>query len=153
MFSNVPANVRDLDLHGNGGDVLDERRQATPLEELRPSCLPDGSWRPTIQFPKCTTKSALLRLPLALARRRAPCQRRAVGCRGRRGRAGRGGRGEGAAGGRVGAVEKDLDMEEINWMMGPGRYILIGPNVHPYCFNPIWMYLSPKGTSILKVIG
>ena len=52
MFSNVPANVRDLDLHGNGGDVLDERRQATPLEELRPSCLPDGPWRPTIQFPK-----------------------------------------------------------------------------------------------------
>ena len=77
-------------------------------------------------------KSALLRLPLALARRRAPCQRRAVGCRGRRGRAGRGGRGEGAAGGRVGAVEKDLDMEEINWMMGPGRYTVIGAKVHPY---------------------
>ena len=77
-------------------------------------------------------KSALLRLPLALARRRAPCQRRAVGCRGRRGRAGRGGRGEGAAGGRVGAVEKDLDMEEINWMMGSGMYIVIGANVRPY---------------------
>ena len=29
-------------------------------------------------------------------------------------------------------VEKDLDMEEINWMMGPGRYIGIGAKVHPY---------------------
>ena len=58
-------------------------------------------------------KSASLRLPLALARRRAPCQRRAVGCRGRHGHAGRAGRGEGAAGARVGVVEKDLDMEEI----------------------------------------
>ena len=77
-------------------------------------------------------KSALLRLPLALARRRAPCQRRAVGCRGRRGRVQRGGRGEGAAGGRVGAVEKDLDMEEINWMMGSGMYIHIGANVRAY---------------------
>ena len=47
-------------------------------------------------------------------------------------RAGRGGRGEGAAGGRVGVVEKDLDMEEINWMMGSGMYIVIGANVRPY---------------------
>ena len=77
-------------------------------------------------------KSVLSTLPLALARRRAPCQRRAVGCRGRRGRVQRGGRGEGAAGGRVGAVEKDLDMEEINWMMGSGMYIHIGANVCPY---------------------
>ena len=28
--------------------------------------------------------------------------------------------------------EKDLELEEINWMMGPGRYIHIGANVHPY---------------------
>ena len=77
-------------------------------------------------------KSVLPTLPLALARRRAPCQRRAVGYRGRGGRAGRGDRGEGAAGGRVGAVEKDLDMEEINWMMGSGMYIHIGANAHPY---------------------
>ena len=77
-------------------------------------------------------KSVLPTLPLALARRRAPCQRRAVGHRGRRGRVQRGGRGEGAAGGRVGVVEKDLDMEEINWMMGSGMYIVIGANVRPY---------------------
>ena len=77
-------------------------------------------------------KSALLRLPLALARRRAPCQRRAVGCRGRRGRVQRGGRGEGAAGGRVGAVEEDLEMEEINWMMRIPWYIVIGALVCAY---------------------
>ena len=32
----------------------------------------------------------------------------------------------------MGAVEKDLDMEEINWMMGSGMYIVIGANVRPY---------------------
>ena len=32
----------------------------------------------------------------------------------------------------MGAVEKDLDMEEINWMMGSGMYIGIGAKVHPY---------------------
>ena len=77
-------------------------------------------------------KSVLSTLPLALARRRAPCQRRAVGCRGRRGCAQRGGRGEGAAGGRVGVEEKDLELEEINWMMGSGMYIRIGANVRAY---------------------
>ena len=29
-------------------------------------------------------------------------------------------------------MEKDLDMEEINWMMGSGMYIVIGANVRPY---------------------
>ena len=29
-------------------------------------------------------------------------------------------------------VEKDLDMEEINWMMGSGMYIHIGANVRAY---------------------
>ena len=77
-------------------------------------------------------KSVLPTLPLALARRRAPCQRRAVGCRGRRGRVQRGGRGEGAAGGRVGAVEEDLEMEEINWMMRIPWYIVIGALVGAY---------------------
>ena len=77
-------------------------------------------------------KSVLPTLPLALARRRAPCQRRAVGCRGRRGRVQRGGRGEGAAGGRVGAVEEDLEMEEINWMMRTPWYIVIGALVGAY---------------------
>ena len=62
-------------------------------------------------------KSVLSTLPLALARRRAPCQRRALGPRGRNARVGRGGRGEGAAGGRVGAEEKDLELEETNWVM------------------------------------
>ena len=32
----------------------------------------------------------------------------------------------------MGVVEKDLDMEEINWMMGSGMYIVIGAKVHPY---------------------
>ena len=32
----------------------------------------------------------------------------------------------------MGAVEKDLDMEEINWMMGSGMYIHIGANVRAY---------------------
>ena len=31
-----------------------------------------------------------------------------------------------------GRVEKDLDMEEINWMMGSGMYIHIGANVRAY---------------------
>ena len=37
-----------------------------------------------------------------------------------------------AAGGRVGAEEKDLELEEINWMMGSGMYIRIGANVRAY---------------------
>ena len=32
----------------------------------------------------------------------------------------------------MGVEEKDLELEEINWVMGPGRYILIGAKVHPY---------------------
>ena len=32
----------------------------------------------------------------------------------------------------MGAEEKDLELEEINWMMGSGMYIVIGANVHPY---------------------
>ena len=32
----------------------------------------------------------------------------------------------------MGAEEKDLELEEINWMMGSGMYIHIGANVRAY---------------------